>query len=139
MQIRKRATAVACLLCLFAQVSFGQAVATSGREPATRVYHVGKNLDPAIARDVAMALGMGEHVVTRLHNGRTYRGHIEAIDEAQFSIHLDHNKGSLTIPYADVTYLEQNLTKAAKILIGIGVGVGAVLASLFIWGEVCCE
>jgi hypothetical protein len=108
-------------------------------EPVKRVYRAGKNPDPAGARGVAMALGEGRHVVTRLHTRKTYRGRIEAINETQFSIRLDHNKGLMTIPYADVAYLEQNLSKRAKILIGIGVGIGAVLAALFIWGEVCCE
>jgi hypothetical protein len=143
MQTRKRITATVCLLCMLAQVAAqpagAQATIMPAVEPATRVYRAGKNPDPAMAREVAMALGTGRHVVTRLHTGKTYRGHIEAIDERQFSIRLDHNKGALTIPYADVVYLEQNLTKAAKILIGIGVGVGVVLAALVIWAEVCCE
>jgi hypothetical protein len=136
MQTGTRITAAVCLACILTQAALGQSIAT---EPATKVYRAGNNPDPAMARDVATALGEGRHVVTQLQTGQTYRGHITAIDNSQFSILLDHNKGLLAIPYGDVVYLEQKLTTAAKLLIGIGVGVGVVLAGLFIWGEVCCE
>ena len=137
--MRTRIATAVCLICvLMQQATMGQSGAVPESAP-TRVYRASKNPDPARARDVAKGLGEGRHVVTRMHTGETYRGHIVAIDETQFSISLDHNKGIMAIPYADVAYLEQNLTKGAKILIGIGVGVGAVLAGLFIWGEICCE
>lgn len=139
MEIWRRIIAASCLLCILTQGAAGQSTASPGAEPAKRVYRAAKNPDPAIARDVAMALGRGKHVVVRLHTGKTFRGHIEAIDETRLSIRLDHNKGLLAVPYADLAYLEQNLTKAAKIWIGIGVGAGAVLAALVIWAEVCCN
>ena len=139
MQTLRKLVSMISWVCILTQGALGQAIVKPATEPPARVYRAGKNPDPVLARAVATELGKGEHIVARLHTGETYRGHIVAIDESHFSIRLDQNKGILPISYADVVYLEQNLTKAAKILIGIGVGVGAVLAALYIWGEVCCE
>ena len=138
MQMCRRVPAAVCLLCFLTQIVSGQSIGPE-REPATRVYRADESPDPAVARDVAIALGKGRHVVTRLHAGKTYRGHITSIDPAQLTIRLDHKKGLLVVPYAEIAYLEQNLTKAAKVWIGIGIGVGAVLGALIIWAEVCCE
>ena len=139
MQMLKKLVSMLSWVCISTQGAVGQAIVTPAPGPAAQVYRAGRNPDPVLARAVATELGEGKHIVTRLHTGETYRGHIVAIDESQFSIRLDHNTQLREIRYADVAYLEQNLTKAAKILIGIGVGVGAVLAALYIWGEVCCE
>jgi hypothetical protein len=124
-------TAAVCLLSVFAQAALGET--SDARAP--RVYRARTNTDPAAARRVALALGENQHVVTRLRTGKTYRGHIVSIAEESLQMRLDRSNATLDIPFTEVTYLEQNLTRRAKIAIVAAAAGAAVLTIFFLWLE----
>jgi hypothetical protein len=95
---------------------------------AKRVYRSNQGRDPVAARRVALALGPGHHVLTRVQSGKTYRGLIENIDDRQLTLHLDRTGDAVAIPYAEIDHLEQNLSRLAKIGIVAAVAVGVVVA-----------
>jgi small nuclear ribonucleoprotein (snRNP)-like protein len=95
---------------------------------ARRVYRSGKERDTTAARRVALALGRGHHVLTRVRSGKTYRGHIEAVDSHKFTLLLDHSGLVLPISYSEIDHLEENLSRAAK----IGIVAAAVAAAVAI-------
>ncbi|MBK5292718.1 MAG: hypothetical protein JJE04_13690 [Acidobacteriia bacterium] len=86
------------------------------------------------ARRVALALGPGHHVLTRVRTGRTYRGHIEMIEEQNFTLRLDRSRQSIAIPYAEIDHLEQNLSLRAKI--GIAAAIAGTVGFLIYWRTV---
>jgi len=96
-----------------------------------RVYRSNAGYDPVAARRVAVALGRGHHVLTRVRGGKTYRGHIENIDLQYLTLHLDNNGQSVAVSYAQIDHLEQNLSRLAKI--GIIAGIGAGVCFLIWW------
>jgi small nuclear ribonucleoprotein (snRNP)-like protein len=100
-------------------------------DPAKRVYRSRSERDPVEARRVAVALGLGHHVLTRVQNGTTYRGHIEGIDLQHLSLRLDRSGQSIAIPYSEIDHLEQNLSALAKV--GIVAGIGAGICFLIWW------
>jgi ribosome maturation factor RimP len=109
------------------RIEYGQ---IASLELARRVYRSDGGPDPVAAHRVAVALGPGHHVLTRVRSGETYRGHIEKIDLQEFTIQLDRTRQLVVIPYAQIDHLEQNLSRAAKIAIAaaaIGVGVLVVI------------
>lgn len=103
------------------RIDYGQIVSL---DLAKRVYRSGAGRDPVAAHRVAVALGDGHHVPTRVRDGKTYRGHIENIDPQHLTLHLDHTGQSVAIPYAEIDHLEQNLSALAKIGIVAAIGVG---------------
>ncbi|MSO21043.1 MAG: hypothetical protein EXQ56_11390 [Acidobacteria bacterium] len=115
------------------QIGTAQSVAPPVAEPTKRVYRAGEHPDPASARSVATALGQGKHVVVRLYNRKTYRGHIEAIDEMQFSIRLDRNNIFVKHDIVEIAYLEQSLNQYAKRAIIVGVAVGVAVLIVVKW------
>lgn len=100
-------------------------------ELTSRVYRSNAGRDPVAAHRVALALGPGHHVLTRVRVGKTYRGHIDSVDPEGFTVLLDHTKKSITIPYAEIDHLEQNLSRAAKI--GIVAAIAGGVALLVFW------
>jgi hypothetical protein len=98
---------------------------------AKRVYRSDAGRDPVAAHRVAVALGPGHHVLTRVRGGKTYRGRIENIDPQYLTLHLDHSGQSVAIPYAQIDHLEQNLSRLAKI--GIIAAIGAGVCFLIWW------
>lgn len=127
-----RATATLCLLSVINQTVLAQA---QKGESARPVYRAGSLPNPTEAHRVALALGEGKHVVVRLQSKKTHRGHIHSIDRKQLQIRLDHTSRLLAIAFDDVAYLEQNLTRKAKIAIIAGVAGAAVLTVFFLWLE----
>ena len=125
-------TAVVCMLALTYQAATAHSV---DLEKQRRVYRARKAPDPAAARRVALVLGEGKHIVVRLHSGKTHRGHLQAIEPSQLRIRLDHTGRSLEVPFDEVAYLEQNLTRRAKIAIVAGVGAAAFFTIFFLWLE----
>jgi hypothetical protein len=125
-------TAVLCMLGLTHQAATAHSVDLEKQRP---VYRASKAPDPAAARRVALVLGEGKHIVVRLHSGKTHRGHIQAIDPSQFRVRIDRTGRSLEISFDEVAYLEQNLTRRAKIAIVAAVGAAAFLTIFFLWLE----
>jgi hypothetical protein len=68
-----------------------------------------------------LGLGAGHHIVVKTTEGKEYHGNIQVIGEDHFVIVPDHQTGSVQIAYTQVRYVEQNLSKAAKITIVVGV------------------
>jgi ribosome maturation factor RimP len=77
--------------------------------------------DPIAASRVVLGLGAGHHIVVKTTEGKEYHGNIQVIGEDHFVIVPDHQTGSVQIAYTQVRYVEQNLSKAAKITIVVGV------------------
>lgn len=83
----------------------------------------------AEARGVAAGLGVGRHVAVKVISGKTFRGHLQAINEAHFVLRLDRGATPIEIAYGDVQQLGPNLSKGAKIAIGLAaVAVGIAWA-----------
>ena len=110
------------------RVNYGQ---IASLDLAKRVYRSDAGRDPVAAHRVAVALGPGHHVLTRVRTGKTYRGRIENIDLQHVTLHLDNTGQSVAIPYAQIDHLEQNLSRLAKI--GIIAGIGAGVCFLIWW------
>ena len=123
-----RAIAVLCTLCVL-QLSL---LARSNEVHRPRIYKAGRNPDPQAARNVAMILGVGRHVVIRDHDRKTLRGHIEAISEDKLTIRRDGTNQSLEFDFQSVNYLEQNMTRSAKWFI-IGAAVAVTVVILVTW------
>jgi ribosome maturation factor RimP len=100
---------------------------------AHRVYRSAKGRDIASARRVALALGRGHHVLTRVRNGKTYRGHIDAVDSDGLTLLLDHSHLALPISYSEIDHLEENLSRAAKI--GIVAAAAAAIAVIAVYSQ----
>jgi small nuclear ribonucleoprotein (snRNP)-like protein len=101
---------------------------------ARSIYKAPGLTDSAEVRRVAMALGAGRHVATRLAEGRTLRGHIQAIEQGHFALLLDEGGGLVQVPYSQVRYLEQNLSRGAKFAIIFGAIGGTILLVLIqVW------
>lgn len=98
---------------------------------ARRAYRSNQGRDSIAAHRVAVALGPGHHVLTRVRAGKTYRGQIASVDREEFTLLLDHAKGSVAIPYVEIDHLEQNLSRGAKI--GIVAAVAAGVGLLIFW------
>ena len=88
---------------------------------ASLVYRATGVPDPIAAGRVVMGLGAGHHIVVKTTAGKEYHGNIQVIGEAYFVIVPDHQTGSVQIAYTQVRYVEQNLSKGAKIAIVVGV------------------
>jgi ribosome maturation factor RimP len=73
--------------------------------------------DPVEARRVVLGLGVGHHVQVKTTAGEEYHGNIQAIDPDSFTMLPDHQTTRVQIVFADVQYVEQNLSKGAKIAI----------------------
>ena len=90
--------------------------------------------DPAEARRVALGLGVGKKVVTKLADGKVFRGRIESIQDANFVLRPNDGSESVPIPYQEVRSLEQKHmsggVKAAIIAAAAGVALVIFLAWL---------
>ena len=126
---RLKVTAAFCLICVINQAAVAESPSSEHVRP---VYRAGAIPDPQAAHRVALALGEGKHIIVRLHSRKTHRGHIQSIDEGQFQVRLDRSDRLLAIPFDQVAYLEQNLTRKAKIAIIAAAAVAAVVTILFL-------
>lgn len=99
----------------------------AGVELAKRSYRAAGQPDPAEARRVVEALGVGKHVMVKTTHGKEYHGHIQGIEQEQFTILPDHQKKPVRIAYNDVVRVEQNLSKGTWIAIGVLAGIVVTL------------
>jgi len=97
---------------------------------ASFVYRATGAPDPIAAGRVVRALGAGHQIVVKTTGGKEYHGNIQVIGEEGFDIVPDHQTASVPIAYTQVHYVEQNLSKRAKIaiVVGVVVAVAVVLA-----------
>jgi ribosome maturation factor RimP len=95
---------------------------------ASLVYRASGAPDPIAASRVVAGLGAGHHIVVKTTEGKEYHGNIQVIGEDHFVMVPDHQTASVQIAYTQVHYVEQNLSKGAKI--AIVVVVVAVVVTL---------
>jgi ribosome maturation factor RimP len=88
---------------------------------ASLVYRASGAPDPIAASRVVAGLGVGHHIVVKTTEGREYHGNIQIIGEDHFVMVTDHPATSVPIAYTRVHYVEQNLSKGAKIVIVVAV------------------
>jgi small nuclear ribonucleoprotein (snRNP)-like protein len=87
----------------------------------TDLYYKAKGSpDAAEARRTVVGLGIGKHVLVKYGSGIKIRGTIEMIDTDHFAVLRDHQSTSLQVSYDDTWQAQPNLSRAAKMLIGVG-------------------
>jgi ribosome maturation factor RimP len=94
---------------------------------ASLVYRASGAPDPIAASRVVAGLGAGHHIVVKTTDGNTYHGNIQMIGEDHFVMVPDHQTASVQIAYTQVHYVEQNLSKGAKIAIVLAVVLAVVV------------
>lgn len=99
-------------------------------KPARSTYRASRPPNAAEARGVAAGLGVGRHVAVRVTSGRTFRGHLQAINETHLVLRLDREARPIEIAYSDVLRLGPNLSTGAKIAIGLA---AAALVIAWAW------
>jgi small nuclear ribonucleoprotein (snRNP)-like protein len=82
----------------------------------------------AEARAVAAGLGVGRHVAVKVTSGKTFRGHLQAFNEAHFVLRLDREAGPIEIAYGEVQQLGPNLSTRAKTAIWL-----AAVTVVIVW------
>jgi ribosome maturation factor RimP len=85
--------------------------------------------DPAEARRVVLGLGVGRHIQVKTTAGKEYHATIQEINSDSFMMLPDHQTEPVQIAFGEVQYVEQNLSKGAKIAI---IAVVAFIAALVI-------
>ena len=73
--------------------------------------------DAVEARRVVLGLGVGHHIQVKTSAGKEHHGNIQAIESDLFTLLPDHQTAPVQIAFADVQYVEQNLSRGAKIAI----------------------
>ena len=106
---------------------------------ASLVYRATGVPDPIAASRVVLGLGAGHHIVVKTTEGKEYHGNIQVIGEDHFVIVPDHQTGSVQIAYTQVRYVEQNLSKGAKIAIVVGVIVVVAVVVTAVVVKVGCK
>jgi len=86
--------------------------------------------DAVEARRVVLGLGVGHHIQVKATAGKEYHGNIQAIESDLFTLLPDHQTAPVQIAFAEVQYVEQNLSNGAWIAIAVGVAAGVVVAIL---------
>ena len=81
--------------------------------------------DAVEARRVVLGLGVGHHIQAKITAGKEYHGNIQIIGTDSFTMLPDREAAPVQIAFAEVQYVEQNLSKGAQI--GIAVAVVGVL------------
>jgi ribosome maturation factor RimP len=106
---------------------------------ASLVYRATGVPDPIAASRVVVALGAGHHIVVKTTEGREYHGNIQVIGEEDFVMVPDHQTASVQIAYTHVHYVEQNLSRGAKIAIVVGVVVVVAVVVAAVVVKVGCK
>jgi hypothetical protein len=106
---------------------------------ASLVYRATGVPDPIAASRVVAGLGVGHHIVVKTTEGRDYHGNIQVIGEDHFVMVPDHQTASVQIAYAQVHYVEQNLSKGAKIAIVVAVVVVVAVVIAAVVVKVGCK
>jgi ribosome maturation factor RimP len=106
---------------------------------ARLVYRAAGAPDPIAASRVVIGLGAGHHIVVETIEGKEYHGNIQEIGEDHFIMVPDHQTRSVQIAYSKVGYVEQNLSKGAKIAIVVGVIVVVAVVVTAVVVKVSCK
>ena len=122
MRYWKKSLATALAFCLF-QLSLAQSLQAGVR------YRAHGHPDPAEARRVVLALGMGKHVVVNTTAGREFHGNIVAIEQGYFSVVPDRQTAPVQIAYADIKHVEKNLSLGATIVLLVLIAAAVVVAA----------
>lgn len=83
----------------------------------SRRYTAHQQVDPATARRVVQALGVGRHIMVNPTGRHAIHGNIQAIGADQFTVLPDHSNAPVTIAYNDVHHVEKNLTLGGTIVL----------------------
>ncbi|MBZ5542660.1 MAG: hypothetical protein LAO07_03150 [Acidobacteriia bacterium] len=89
--------------------------------------------DAVEARRVVLGLGVGHHIQVKTTAGMMYHGNIQLIDSDSFTMLPDHETTPVQIAFAEVQYVEQNLSTGAKVAIIVGAAAAAVVIGFFVW------
>ena len=82
--------------------------------------------DAALARQAIEGLGVDTHVMVKLPGETILRGHIQAIDEKNFTLRLDASGQPTLISYDQVLQVRHN--PHVPIIIGVVAAIGALVA-----------
>lgn len=100
---------------------------------AKLVYRAKGAPDAVEARRVVLGLGVGHHIQVRTTaGGKEIHGNIQTIAADTFTMLPDRETAPVTIVFSDVRYVEQNMSTAAKVAIGVGITAAAILIPLFV-------
>ncbi|MBZ5544488.1 MAG: DUF971 domain-containing protein [Acidobacteriia bacterium] len=88
-------------------------------KPAKLFYRAQGQPDAVEARRTVLGLGVGRHIQVKTTTGKEYHGNIQTIDTDTFTMLPDRQTSSVEIPFLQVQYVEQNLSKFAKIAIAV--------------------
>jgi len=102
---------------------------------AQSTYRASGPPDATEVKRVVAGLGVERHVAVKVTSGKTFRGHLHAINEDDFVLLLDKEARPMKITYSDVQQLGPNLSKGAKIGIGIAAVAAAIAASIAVFGS----
>ena len=89
--------------------------------------------DAVEARRVVLGLGVGHHIQVKTTAGKEYHGNIQIIGTDSFRMLPDRETAPVQIAFADVQYVEQNLSTGAKVAIIVGAAAAAVVIGFFVW------
>ena len=88
-------------------------------KPARLAYRAKGPPDAVEARRTVLGLGVGHHIQVKTTTGREFRGNIQTIDTDTFTMLPDRQTSAVQISFSEVEYVEQNLSKVAKIAIAV--------------------
>jgi ribosome maturation factor RimP len=106
---------------------------------ASLVYRASGAPDPIAASRVVAGLGAGHHIVVKTTEGKEYHGNIQVIGEDHFVMVPDHQTASVQIAYTQVHYVEQNLSKGAKIAIVVAIVVAVAVVVTAVALKLACK
>jgi len=101
----------------------------------TMIFYRAKGQPDAIeARRTVLGLGVGHHIQVKTTTGKEYHGNIQTISTDTFTMLPDRQTSSVEISFSQVQYVEQNLSKFAKIAIAVFVaGTIAVIVLVVVY------
>lgn len=101
----------------------------------TKLFYRAKGQPDAVeARRTVLGLGVGHHIQVKTATGKEYHGNIQTIDTDTFTMLPDRQTSAVQISFSEVQYVEQNLSKVAKIAIAVAVaGTIAVVVLVVVY------
>ncbi len=101
-------------------------------ELARRSYRASGQPDPAEARRVVEALGVGKHVMVKTTGAKEYHGNIQAIGADRFTLLPDQQNTAVEITYRDVWQVEKNMSTATIVVLAVGITIVVLVLSLYL-------
>jgi len=98
-------------------------------------YKASERPDPIEAKRVVSALGVGEHVVVKLGQGRKFHGYIQSIGPDHFTLLPDRKREPVNVYYAETTQVGKNLSAGATIATVVGIAAAVVVLSFLLQDE----